>query len=112
MDHVLRTGGFVCESALDGKEAITLVKRQSFRLAFLDAKLLDIDGLELARLIRELDPGLPIVIVSGYFYPEDAKIRGAIESGLISVFISKPFEHQEVLRVVELHGTRSGVVAP
>jgi len=33
-------------------------------------------------------------------------IREAVESGLISAFISKPFEHHEILRVIELHATR------
>lgn len=106
IEKFLRRSGFVCETALNGHEAIALTKRQPFRMAFLDAKLPDLDGLELARRIRKLDPSLPIVIVSGYFYQEDEIIEKAKESGLISAFISKPFEHHEILRVIELHGTR------
>ena len=106
IEEILRRSGFVCEKALNGQEAIALMKRQPFRMAFLDAKLPDLDGLELARRIRKLDLSLPIIIVSGFFYPEDATIQEAKESGLISVFISKPFEHHDILSVVELYGTR------
>ena len=106
MEQILRKSGFVCEAALDGQEAIALMKRQRFCMAFLDAKLIDLDGLDLARQIRELDASLPIIIVSGYFYAEDVMIQGAKESGLISAFVSKPFEHDEILRVIELYGTR------
>lgn len=105
LEHILTSHGLACEKALTGEEAIALTKSRPFRMAFLDAKLPDLDGLELARRIRELAPGLPIVLVSGYFYKEDLMIKDAKESGLISAFIGKPFEHQEILGVIEAHGT-------
>ncbi|MDP2957876.1 MAG: response regulator [Longimicrobiales bacterium] len=104
--HILNRAGFVCEAANTVQEAFALIHRQPFRMAFLDAKLGVHEGLDLAWGLRELDPSLPIILISGYFYREDAIIQGAKKSGLISAFISKPFEHQEILRVVELHGTR------
>lgn len=106
IEHILRGNGLICEKALNGHEAIALIQRQPFRMAFLDAMLLDLDGFEVARQIRERDPSLPIIMISGHFYHEDAIIQGARDSGLISAFISKPFEHQEILRVIELHGSR------
>lgn len=91
--------------ALNARETIALTERQSFRMAFLDAKLPDIDGLDLARQLRKSYPRLPIVIVSGYFYQDDLTIKKAIQSGLISAFISKPFAHDEIVRVIALHTT-------
>ena len=103
LENILRKNGFTCQTALNAQEAIALTERQPFRMAFLDAKLPDIDGLKLARRLRKLAPRLPIVIVSGYFYQDDATIEGALKSGLIAAFISKPFIHDEIARVINLH---------
>lgn len=103
LENILKKIGFTCQTALNAHEAIALTERQSFRMAFLDAKLPDIDGLKLARRLRKFAPRLPIVIVSGYFYQDDATIEGALKSGLIAAFISKPFIHDEIARVITLH---------
>ena len=103
LENILRKNGFTCMKAGSAQEAIALTELQPFRMAFLDAKLPDIDGLKLARKLRKLVPRLPIVIVSGYFYQDDATIEGALKSGLIAAFISKPFIHDEIARVITLH---------
>jgi DNA-binding NtrC family response regulator len=99
-EMILRQNGLLCKKALNAREATHLMNHQPFRMAFLDAKLPDIDGLELARQLRRIDPRLPIVIVSAYFYQEDVTIEGAIQSGFISAFIGKPFHHDEIVRVI------------
>ncbi|MFH0809398.1 MAG: response regulator [Pseudomonadota bacterium] len=101
LERILTKKGGVCQTALNAKEAIALAQRQPFRMAFLDAKLPDIDGLDLARRLRESDPHLAIVIVSGYLYQDDPAIEGALHSGLISAFVAKPFAHGEILRVIK-----------
>lgn len=105
LENILVKKGFICIKALNAREAIALTERQSFRMAFLDAKLPDIDGLDLARQLKKSAPRLPIVIVSGYFYKDDLTIEEAERSGLISAFISKPFSHDEIVHVIALHTT-------
>ena len=75
--------------------------RERFQTVFLDAKLPDIEGIDLARRIRELDPDVRIIIISGYFYSDDVKIQTILSEGLISGFISKPFLHHEVLKIIK-----------
>ena len=58
------------------------------------------EGIDLARRIRELDPDVRIIIISGYFYGNDVKIKTILSEGLISGFISKPFLHHEVLKII------------
>jgi FixJ family two-component response regulator len=70
-------------------------------MALLDAKLPDIDGLELARNLRMADPGILVLVISGYFYKDDPAIQAALEQRLIHGFIEKPFSHAEVIEKVK-----------
>jgi CheY-like chemotaxis protein len=101
LEKVIKRSGYNCLKALSGKEAIALAETTQFRLIFLDAKLPDIEGLELARQIHRRLPGSEIVMISGYYYRDDEDIKGALSSGLIRHFISKPFDHEEILRIVQ-----------
>jgi CheY-like chemotaxis protein len=102
LEHVLASRGLVTRKALGAQEALSLLEQQRFAWVFLDAKLPDMDGLELARGIRELAPGTPIIMVSGYFYRDDLAIQEAISQGLIRDFISKPFLQEEILHVLKI----------
>ena len=104
-ENILKKNGFACRKALSAGEAMTLANEYKFCLAFFDAKLPDLDGIELAREIRRTHPRLPIVIVSAYFYRDDITIEEAIQSGLVAAFISKPFAHDEIKRVIELRAS-------
>ncbi len=103
LQHILRGKGLDSKIAMSGQETLALVAKYNIRLAFLDAKLPDMEGLELARRIREIDPSTRIAMVSGYFYESDFAIQKAYEEGLIVGFISKPFLNDEILRVIEMN---------
>jgi DNA-binding NtrC family response regulator len=100
LEHLLNRRGFATRKALSAREAMNLLGQHRFACAFLDAKLPDMDGLELARHIREIAPGTRIIMVSGYFYRDDVSIQEAISQKLIIDFISKPFLQEEILRVL------------
>ena len=100
LGNIIRRTGFTCMTALSAREATALAESNKFVMAFLDAKLPDIDGLELARQLRKTNAHLPIVIVSGYFYQDDPTIEGVLQEGLIDAFIGKPFDHDEIVRIV------------
>ena len=101
LENILKGKGCFSKIAMTGREALDLARKNRFRLAFLDAKLPDIEGLVLGKQIYEIDPSVRIVIVSGYFYRDDIDIQNALEEGFISGFISKPFQHDEILRLIE-----------
>ena len=101
LEHVLQGIGVRCIRALDGQSALQAVRLNLLALALLDAKLPDIDGLELAQQLRKVQPGIPIVVVSGYFYKDDPTIQAALEQGLIRGFIEKPFSHSDVVEIVK-----------
>ena len=101
LEHVLWGLGAQCIRALDGQTALQAARTNRLTLALLDAKLPDIDGLELARNIRIAYPNVLVLVVSGYFYKDDPAIQTALEEGLIQGFIEKPFSHAEVIETVK-----------
>ncbi len=101
LEQILISGGFTVCKAFSAGEAIDLAAGGSFRGVLLDAKLPDMEGIELAVRLRELAPATPLIMVSGYFYREDVAIRDALREGLISGFIAKPFDRGEILREIE-----------
>jgi DNA-binding NtrC family response regulator len=106
LENIIRRTGFTCMTAMNASEALALTKSNKFGMAFLDAKLPDVDGLELARKLRKTDVRLPIVIVSGYFYQDDPAIEGGLREGLIAAFVGKPFDHEEIVNVITRYACR------
>ena len=106
LENIIRKTGFTCITALSAREAIALTESNEFGMAFLDAKLPDIDGLELARKLRKTNAHLPIVIVSGYFYQDDPTIKRVLQEGLIAAFVGKPFDHDEIVSVITRYARR------
>ena len=106
LENIIRKTGLACMTALSAREAIALTESNQFGMAFLDAKLPDIDGLDLGRKLRKTNAHLPIVIVSGYFYPDDPTIEGVLQEGLIAAFVGKPFDHDEIVSVITRYACR------
>jgi DNA-binding NtrC family response regulator len=100
LEHVLRKGGLETRRAMRAEQALREIRESHCVVALLDAKLPDMDGLELARRIRAGDPAICLIVVSGYFYQDDAAIQEAKAQGVIQDFIGKPFLHEEILRAV------------
>lgn len=101
LEHLVEGLSAQCIRATDCQGALEAARLNRLALILLDAKLPDIDGLELARRIRSADPDVPIMLISGYFYRDDPAIQAALDQELISGFIEKPFSHQVIIRAVE-----------
>ncbi len=102
LENILKKNGYRCEKAVSGREAMELLDRHKIDLAFLDVKLPDIDGLELARRIKSVDPDVGVIMISGFCYMDDPTIQKAIQEGLICNFVAKPFLHSDILRTIDL----------
>ena len=68
-------------------QALSLLQSERFDLYLLDAFLPDLDGFELCRRVRDLDPHTPILFFSGAAFEAD-KQRG-IDAGA-NDYVSKP----------------------
>ena len=103
LQTLLRRNGFTVVTSGGGAEALRWLKQSTptCRLILLDAKLADIEGVELARRIRvETSCTAPVILVSGYFYKDDSIVQDNLRSGLISAFVTKPVHHDELLKAI------------
>ena len=80
--------------AEDGEAGVALFRREKPRLVVLDLMLPKVDGLEVCRLIRQTDPGVPVLMLTAKSAEID-KIVG-LEMGADD-YVTKPFSVREVL---------------
>jgi len=107
MEHILRKRGYPSKKASSGREAMKLLELYKFRMAFVDMKLPDMEGLELARRMRSVDPVVVIVMISGLCYRDDPAVQKALKEGLIVDFIAKPFLHADINASIENANSRA-----
>jgi DNA-binding LytR/AlgR family response regulator len=84
------------ECAFDGRDALAKVTRQGFDAIFLDVRMPDLDGLELARVLRRFASPPELVFVSAY----DNAAVDAFELHALD-YLRKPVARQRVEEAVE-----------
>ena len=62
---ILTDKGYLVETAKSGGEAVKTSKKTSFDLALVDIKLPDADGTELLKRLREIQPKIATIILTG-----------------------------------------------
>ena len=83
--------------AQNGMEALEIIKRRPVDLLLTDIRMPDLDGMELLRRTRALDPYITVVLMTAYGTIELAV--EAIKEGAYD-FITKPFEERQILHVL------------
>ena len=96
IDMMLRPLGVKVSTASRGAEALLEGARRQHRLIFVDAILPDFGGLQLAQMLRQLNPEATIILMSGYYYPEDLPVGSSLASAQIAGFLAKPFRLADV----------------
>ncbi len=66
LSRSLERAGFAVSQAVDGCEAIEMLRREPFDLIFLDLKMPHMDGVDTLRMIKALDPYTQVVILTGH----------------------------------------------
>jgi len=83
--------------ASDGQAALQLVRTQPVDLVTLDLRLPGLEGTDLLREVKALDPNIEVIVVTGY-----GDLQSAIESIHHGVFdyLTKPFNIAEIKKAV------------
>lgn len=95
--EMLEALGFEVLTACDGREAVEVFreKRKEIACVLLDLTMPELDGEQTFALLRELDPGVRVILSSGYNEHEvSRKLAGAGVSG----FMQKPYKLSEMSR--------------
>jgi DNA-binding response OmpR family regulator len=98
IEDALSEGGFETAIAASGEEAVTLLigKKTNYRALVTDINLLDrLDGWEVARRAREIDPAFPVVYMSGQ-HAEEWASKGVPNS----IMLAKPFAPAQLITAV------------
>lgn len=90
--------GYIVKTVGAAQSAIASVAEHAFRVAFVDARLPDLDGLRLVEELRGLRPAMRIVMISGYYLEDDARILKAMRESRIDGFLAKPFQVETILK--------------
>ncbi|RYL95203.1 response regulator [Sporolactobacillus sp. THM7-4] len=98
LQEVLRKAGYQTLLAANGPQAIELVSREKPRLVLLDMKIPGMDGLEILKKIKRMQPEMKVMIMTAY--GELEIIQRAIKNGALTHF-SKPFDIQELIDTVK-----------
>ncbi len=99
--YVLAEQGHEVILAEDGEKGLELFKDQQMDLIITDVIMPKLDGIAVILEILKVQPGLPIIAISGGMkisgaeYLEDAKLFGAV------ITLEKPIENNVLIRAVE-----------
>jgi len=93
--EALTKKNYLVEIAEKGQTALSILKTHSFDLVITDIRIPDIDGMEILKTAKAIDPNLGVIVITAY-----GTIENAVEAMKVGAFdyITKPFP----LDVIEL----------
>ena len=95
--EILTRAGFKVETFANGEDGIRRIEEAPAALLLVDLKMPKIDGMEVIRRVRQIDPSMVIVVVTGY--ATIATAVDAMKAGAYD-FLPKPFTCDEFALIV------------
>jgi two-component system, NtrC family, response regulator HydG len=90
--------GYEVATAESASEALTRMAESRWDLALVDIKMHGTDGIELQRRLREIDPELLVIIMTGYASVETAV--AALKNGAYD-YVTKPLDPDEIAHLIK-----------
>lgn len=108
LQHILSLRGEPPTLAAGVREALVLLKKAAFDLAFIDIILQDGTGTDVFRALRTANPGALVVLMTGF--PDHPAVAEALALGPV-MLMRKPFGTREVDEVLRITARQGGPVA-
>src|SRR5262245_36027357 len=96
--RILRRSGHRCLTATDPRRALTLLESERPDLVLTDLKMPEVDGLAVLRRAHELDPTLPVIVITAFATIESAV--AAVKEGAFD-YLPKTFSLDQLTIVVD-----------
>jgi len=90
--------GYDVTTASSGADGIRALRRWEFEIAVLDLKLGDMDGIEVLKVFKKMDPALAVIMLTGH--GSERAAREGIAEGAFDYLI-KPVGLEVLLKVIE-----------
>jgi two-component system, cell cycle sensor histidine kinase and response regulator CckA len=96
----LERSGFRVVAACDGEEGLAALRecRGDFDAVLLDMTMPRLSGADTCHVIRQMQPDLPIVLMSGYTEPDAVARFGPHQA---AGFLQKPFSPATLVRMIQ-----------
>ncbi len=98
LQDILTSEGYAVEISTNGEEALAKHSSRDVDLILLDLLMPGMDGIEVLKRLKKIDPYVVVIIITAYASIESA--ISAMKTGAYD-YIQKPFKHDELLLVVE-----------
>src|SRR6187455_2203155 len=108
LSEILSFEGYKLDEAADGEEGLKRFKDKSYDLVLCDIKMPKIDGIEFLQKAGEVNPDIPIIMISGHGNIETAV--EAVKKGAYD-FISKPPDLNRLLITIRNAMERNSLVS-
>lgn len=96
---ILTVKGHQTLQAYTGEEAVAVVKSEGPDCVLMDIKMPRVNGVEALKMIKEISPELPVVLMSAF--ASDVQVAAAQKLGAYTV-LDKPFDIQMVLSFLSM----------
>ncbi len=83
--------------SFSGTEGIQVLRRQVFDAAVVDLKLEDMDGIEILKIFKKMDPDMPVIMLTGHGSEEAA--REGMQYGAFD-YLTKPCELDALIQKI------------
>jgi two-component system response regulator HydG len=93
LEAVLSSEGYGIVQAADGSEAVAAVEKEYFDLILMDIRMQKTGGIEALKSIREISPGIPVIMMTAYASVDTAV--AALKSGAFD-YLTKPLDIDEL----------------
>ena len=84
-------------SAYSGTEGIQALRRSDFHVAVLDLKMEDMDGIEVLKIFKKIDPNMAVIMLTGHGSAQAAE--EGIRCGAYD-YLTKPCELDELIEKI------------
>ncbi|MBI5238824.1 MAG: response regulator [Deltaproteobacteria bacterium] len=98
MSEILKDEGFEAAYVISGFDAVEAIKKDDYRVVFMDMLMPGMNGLDAFRQIKKIRPGAKVIMFTGYFRDAEDVIIQGVKEGMIDEFIRKPYFADEIIR--------------